>query len=79
MGSVLVLHLAGNVVGSCHHLVILQVPALRMRTVLWWRVVGQDAAGPGGGVAISVEKDLLSERGIIQDLAVTISMCVVYD
>ena len=42
-------------------------------------MVGQDAAGPGGGVAISVEKDLLSERGIIQDFAVTISMCVVYD
>ena len=34
MGSVLVLPLAGNVAGNYQHLVVLQVPALRMRTAL---------------------------------------------
>ena len=63
MGSALVLPPAGNVAEGCQHLVILQVPALRMRTALCWRVAGQDAVGPGGGVWIIVDKVCLSQRG----------------
>ena len=59
----LVLLPGGNVAESCQHLGTLQAPALRMRTALCWRVAGQDAAGPGGGVGISVDKVFLSQRG----------------
>ena len=56
MGYVLVLTLVGNGAGRCRHLVILQAPAVRMGTVLRWRVTGEDAVGPGGGLSILVDE-----------------------
>ena len=58
MGSVLVLALAGNVVGSCQHLGIHLVPAVMMVIVLSWWMGVRGVVGLGGGLLRIVKKIL---------------------